>query len=340
MLSAERTVEIGDRATELMRAHSLSATPRSYALWYLFATGLEPRLNEAVKALVGDGKALSEDRIDRLYEQHLLQADEADRDLLPELRKVAGLIEAALGRAARSGAPLPDAGDRKLRETMEGLVGAARAVAAGNRDLESRLRSSRGEIENLRRLLDEARTESLTDTLTGIANRKHFDLVLTAQAARCRIERTPLVLIMIDIDHFKRFNDDFGHLTGDQVLRLVAAALGEAALGENAGSDATLARFGGEEFALILPGADESAALARAEAIRRNVMNRELLRRSSGESLGRVTVSLGIAQWRMEDSVRSLLQRADLCLYRAKQAGRNRTVSDWDPQAPGLSSAA
>ena len=342
MYSVDRTVGISKRAIELMRAYSVSAAPRSYELWYTFVTGLKPHLNEAVKALVAEKQMLSADDTDRLYEQHFLQvnldqhADRASSGVLIELKKVMDLIEAALGSTARYSNSLESVTDDlklgvegpKLREIVETLIDATRSVAASNQQLESRLHASRDEIDNLRKALDEVRVESLTDALTGIANRKHFEVTLAARVAQSQLEKTSLVLVVIDIDHFKRFNDKFGHLTGDQVLRLVAAAMRE-----DVGKNATLARFGGEEFAIVLPGADEASAFACAEAIRKNVMGRELLKRSSGESLGRVTVSVGIAQLRVDDTVSTFLERADLCMYRAKEAGRNRTVTDWDPDA-------
>lgn len=349
MHSVDRTVGIGKRAAELMRAYSESAAPRAYELFYTFVTGLKPQLNEAVKALVADKRMLSSEDVERLWGQHVSpeglerQTDKASGGLLLELRKVIDLIETALGSTTRYGDSLESLNEdlklgvepTRLHGIVETLIAATRTVAATNQQLEARLHSSRDEIENLRKVLDDVRTESLTDALTGISNRKSFELTLAARVAQSQLEKTSLVLIVIDIDHFKRFNDSYGHLTGDQVLRLVAAAMRE-----SMGRDATLARFGGEEFAMILPGADEASGVACAESIRKNVMCRELLRRSSGESLGRVTVSLGVAQLRDSDTMSTLLERADLCMYRAKTAGRNRTVTDWDPQAPGLSSAA
>ena len=350
MHSVERTVGIGKRATELMRAYSQSAAPRAYEVWYTYVTGLKPQLNETVKALVAQKNTLTAQDIDRLFDEHLSnealekQANRTSGNLLIELKKVIDLIETALGSTARYGSSLESVNrdlrgggmdGTKLHDIVETLLDATKAVAASNQELESRLHASRDEVEDLRKVLEEVRTESMTDALTGIANRKLFETTLVARVAQSQIEKTSLVLVVIDIDHFKRFNDTFGHLTGDQVLRLVTAAMRE-----SMSSNAILARFGGEEFAMILPDADEASAFACAEAIRKNVMCRELLKKSSGESLGRVTVSLGIAQMRADDTASSLLERADLCLYRAKAAGRNRTVSDMDPQAPSLPNAA
>jgi diguanylate cyclase len=128
-------------------------------------------------------------------------------------------------------------------------------------------------------------------------------------------------LMLTDIDHFKTFNDNFGHLTGDQVLRLVAMSVKHNVKGED-----TTARYGGEEFAVILPNTILRAAVTVAEHIRRAVMAKELMKRSTGEHLGRMTISIGVATLRKGDTGQSLIERADTCLYAAKRHGRNRVI--------------
>jgi len=160
-----------------------------------------------------------------------------------------------------------------------------------------------------------------------LSNRKHFDESL-AQAIADSAERSePLSLVMTDIDHFKNFNDTWGHLTGDQVLRLVAMSLKQNVKGQD-----TAARYGGEEFAVILPNTVLRSALAVADHIRRAVMSKELMKRSTGQNLGRVTISLGCATARKGDTVQSLIARADACLYAAKRNGRNRVICETDPE--------
>ncbi|MGA8799044.1 MAG: GGDEF domain-containing protein, partial [Pseudolabrys sp.] len=123
-------------------------------------------------------------------------------------------------------------------------------------------------------------------------------------------------LMLTDIDHFKTFNDNFGHLTGDQVLRLVAMSVKHNVKGKD-----TTARYGGEEFAVILPNTILRAAVTVAEHIRRVVMAKELMKRSTGEHLGRMTISIGVATLRKGDTGQSLIERADTCLYAAKRHG-------------------
>src|SRR5262249_8845478 len=175
--------------------------------------------------------------------------------------------------------------------------------------------------------LEAVRTESLTDPLTSLANRKYFDQVLTRVMSEASARGEPLSLMMTDIDHFKKFNDTFGHLTGDQVLRLVAQAMKQNVKGQE-----TAAGYGGEEFAVILPGTTLRQALTVAENVRRAVMTKELMKRSTGEHLGRITVSIGVAFYRRSETAQSFIERADACLYAAKRSGRNRTICETDPE--------
>ena len=174
------------------------------------------------------------------------------------------------------------------------------------------------------------RTESLTDPLTTLANRKFFDAELDRAVAEAKAVYEPLALLMCDVDHFKAFNDRFGHLTGDQVLRLVAISVKQIVKGQD-----IAARYGGEEFAIALPKTALRSAIGVADQIRRAVMNKELMKRSSGERLGRVTISIGAALLRPTDTPQSLLDRADKCLYAAKRNGRNQVVAECDLDANG-----
>jgi diguanylate cyclase len=332
-----------------MRQYCGCASPRSYELWFTYVTGVKPHLNEAVKGIVSGGGHLSAADVDALYEAHLSEsrlvqsAQAAGDGLAIEIDEVTGLIDAALGSTERYGeslqaltndlsGPLDRA---KLKEILASLVLATRDAATTNRSLEARLRESKGEIEGLRDTLDSVRKETLVDALTGIPNRRHFDAALLSEVEAARSSGSELALVMVDIDEFKRFNDTYCHLTGDQVLRLVATVMGESVT-----QDSTLARFGGEEFVILLPGAGAEAAFACAEEIRANVMARDLLKRSTGESLGRVTVSLGVAALRPDDTATALLERADSCMYAAKRSGRNRTVTEMDVSQGRLPEAA
>ena len=181
--------------------------------------------------------------------------------------------------------------------------------------LEKRISERTIELESLNQKLSELATE---DSLTGVLNRRALEQGLQREWYRCLDQRRPLSALMIDVDHFKQFNDKFGHLEGDVLLREIAQSL-------KANHDAKrelLARFGGEEFALLLPGVGLEDAVQRADKIRQAVTNHNR----------NITVSIGVAGFvpsiQMEQI--SLLRRADAALYRAKRGGRNRVEKDND----------
>ena len=202
-----------------------------------------------------------------------------------------------------------------------------REMRETNKALEDRLTLSKSEISNLQQSLEAIRAESLTDPLTGLGNRKYFDRSIDTAVQNALANGEPLSLLMFDIDHFKSFNDSYGHLTGDQVLRLVGMSLKQTIKGQD-----ITARYGGEEFAVVLPNTALRQALTVADHIRRAVMSKELKKKSTGEILGRVTISVGVSMLKPGDDTDSLIERADACLYAAKRNGRNRVICEADPE--------
>jgi diguanylate cyclase len=133
----------------------------------------------------------------------------------------------------------------------------------------------------------------------------------------------PLSAFLVDIDHFKRFNDNFGHVVGDQVLRLVAKALQDGVRETD-----LAARYGGEELIAILPGADLAACTAVAERIRHGIAKGKITRRSTGEELPGITVSIGVGEFQFGESLEDMIDRCDRALYQAKKRGRNLVVTE------------
>jgi diguanylate cyclase len=255
---------------------------------------------------------------------------------MDEIEQVMAMIGAAAGSASSYTQNLAhvsqnlggDTDDAGVRSIVESLVTATREMEQNNQALEARLSASKQEIDQLQEHLDTVRTESLTDPLTSLANRKSFDDALLRVIGESRARNETLCLLLTDVDHFKKFNDTYGHLTGDQVLRLVALSVKQNVKGQD-----IAARYGGEEFAIVLPNTALRSAITVGDHIRRAVMAKELMKRSTGEHLGRVTISVGVASLRPDDTPQTLIERADSCLYAAKRAGRNRVISETDPEA-------
>jgi diguanylate cyclase len=163
-----------------------------------------------------------------------------------------------------------------------------------------------------------------------IGNRQYFDESLIHLAGSANRDDKALSLLFGDIDHFKDFNDRFGHQVGDQVLRLVAGLI------RNTLQDGDLvSRYGGEEFGIILPGKPLADAKMTAERIRAAVMTRNIKKKGDNGSYGRITMSIGVAQFRAGETPVAFIERADACLYAAKRSGRNRVVSENDPEFEG-----
>jgi diguanylate cyclase len=144
-----------------------------------------------------------------------------------------------------------------------------------------------------------------------------------------------VTLLLCDIDHFKNFNDTWGHQTGDQVLRLVAHCLSENVKGRD-----TAARYGGEEFAVLLRGTGLEAATMVANQIRTTVETKKLVKKSTGDILGAITISIGVAQFAPGETAESAIRRADSCLYGAKHSGRNLVINQNDPRMSALEPSA
>jgi diguanylate cyclase len=333
----ERTLAFSETAINQIKALKLSAHPRNFEIWYTYATGHNPGLNQAINDFVARDARLTDRELEHIYDKHLSpvrfseRIEEVGGKIMGEIEQVMSMIDVAIGSASEYSESLagaaqhiaPDIDREQLRLIVETLVRSTQEVEVTNATLQKRLVDSRGEIRNLRENLEVVRTESLTDPLTTLSNRKYLENAIAHLIGEAESKGAPLTVILTDIDHFKTFNDTYGHLTGDQVLRLVAVALKQNLKGRD-----VAARYGGEEFAVLLPRTVLVDGVTVAEHIRRAVMSKELIRRSTGETLGHVTISLGVAAWRKGDTMTSLLERADSCLYAAKHAGRNRVVSE------------
>jgi len=164
--------------------------------------------------------------------------------------------------------------------------------------------------------------ESATrDRLTGAFNRRHLSEQLANEFSWHRRHAAPMSIIFLDLDHFKRINDDYGHLTGDEILRQAATRI----LGEKRDED-MFARYGGEEFACIFEGQEIENVWKKVDQCREALSQRSLIDVESGKAVGEVTFSAGLAQCLPTDTKRSILRKSDLALYEAKSDGRNRVL--------------
>jgi diguanylate cyclase len=324
-----------------IRSLRQSAVPRNYEIWYVYATGYNSPLNKIINETLARNGHLTEADLEQIYEtylSHLKTTDRIDKvgaRVIGEIDDVMRLIDDALEMSTSYDASLSGASEKltsaqsheEIRSVVDTLTKSTHEMRDTNKALEERLALSRTEISSLQQSLEAIRAESLTDPLTGLGNRKYFDRSIETLVQSAMASGEPLSLLMFDIDHFKSFNDSYGHLTGDQVLRLVGMSLKQTIKGQD-----ITARYGGEEFAVVLPNTALRQALTVADHIRRAVMSKELKKKSTGEILGRVTISVGVSMLKPGDDTDSLIERADACLYAAKRAGRNRVICEADPE--------
>ena len=332
--NVQQAQEYAARALELMQAHSIPATPENYQIWFLYASGRNPELVKAIGVLIDGGRTFTDALSHELYEhfgpatrEGKVVTDTATR-LQGEITEVLRHLNDAGGNADRFGSSLASFNEamvdgRQLAEMLGQLITETRAMTEQTRALQSELAQSLAEIDQLRQNLAEIQREATTDGLTGIANRKHFDDRLRLSVTEAMETGAPLALLLCDIDFFKNFNDRWGHQLGDQVLRLVATTIRENIKGKD-----LAARFGGEEFAVILPGTNLTNAMKVADTVRKAVAGKKVVKRSTGESLGQVTLSIGVALFQAGEPIYELIQRADNSLYTAKRAGRNRVIGE------------
>jgi diguanylate cyclase len=337
----ERTMAFAEVALGQIKCLRQTAVPRNYEIWYVYATGYNAPLNQIINETLARNGKLTEADLEQIYDAYLSQIKTSERidkvgaRVIGEIDDVMSLISDALGMSTSYDATLSGATQQltgahtreQVKAIAETLLASTRQMHNTNKALQDRLSLSKAEISNLHQSLEAIRAESLTDPLTGLGNRKHFDQSIEAAVQTALANGEPLSLMMFDIDHFKSFNDNYGHLTGDQVLRLVGMSLKQTIKGQD-----ITARYGGEEFAVVLPNTALRQALTVADHIRRAVMAKELKKKSSGEILGRVTISVGVSMLKPGDDTDALIERADACLYAAKRNGRNRVICEADPE--------
>lgn len=204
------------------------------------------------------------------------------------------------------------------------LVAEAQLQAARVAEFMSQIENKQSQIGDLQRELNELRERVNLDHLTGLFNRRYFDEAVAREVHRSQEEGLSLSLAICDLDHFKKLNDTWGHGVGDSVLKHFAGIMKSNTKGKD-----VVARYGGEEFALIFPDTEARDARKLLETIRQGLYNRNLVSTHSRKRIGHVSASFGLAGLRPEDTVETLITRADELLYVAKNRGRNNVAADF-----------
>lgn len=345
----DRASQIAKETIDRLTKDGLSPAPHNYELWYVFFSNtnadLKKEITERLKTAAG-GK-LGEDVCRELYEKflsdkrHQEMFQKAGDQIHSTLQDVSGLMNNVRTATSEYSGTLENVSNKltsakssdDLQKIMKSVVSDTTKMMEQNRKLEEQLDKSARAMDELKKELDRVRREAMTDGLTGLANRKSFDEQMNRLVSEAARDSKTFTLLLADIDHFKSFNDNFGHQVGDQVLRLVARTLVDGVKGRD-----IAARYGGEEFAIILPDTNIDAGVYVGDSLRKALANKDVVNRSTGEQLSKITMSVGVAQYYANESIESLIERADAALYTAKHNGRNQVAAA--PTPHGTSKAA
>jgi diguanylate cyclase len=321
-----------DRANRLMSQHGVPPTPDNFSVWFYYVMGGSLTLKKTVDILIAN-KRKFDSAINRdLYLTYVNPHSSTSGDFPEQLHGVIASAQEFLTTAISDNREqLENLGEVKSecqtavdpRPIIEKLVKELSTATTRSSALEANFLQTTKDLDEIKDSLKQAEEHSNTDALTGLANRRSLDAFLRASQIAAMEAGTPLSILLIDIDHFKQFNDGFGHQVGDQVIRLVAKVVQE-----NVRECDLAARYGGEELMAILPGAALDTCFEVAERIRRRICEAKLTRRTTGEEISSVTVSIGVAEFRMAESADGMIDRCDRALYQAKRAGRNRTIRE------------
>jgi diguanylate cyclase len=332
----ERTLEISEIALDRIKKDGLVPTPEIYELWFCYYGRTNTDVVRAVDALVDSNHTITDATCHEIYQRFLsdLRNEEmvrrAGEQIQTTIHDVAGAVQDVQSATSDYGQTLNEFSDKiataKSPEEIKAVLSIAssktKKMLAQNQLLESQLEKSTQLMDELKRDLEYVRREAMTDGLTGLANRKSFDGEMDQIMTTAREEKKIFTLLMVDIDHFKSFNDNFGHQVGDQVLRLVARTLKDGLKGRD-----FAARYGGEEFAIILPDTDLAAGVAVGNSLRKAIATKDVINRNTGEVMGRITMSVGVAEYAGDKTGEDIIERADGALYTAKHNGRNQVAA-------------
>ena len=235
----DRAGDLALTALKSMAEHGIPANPNNFSVWYSYHAGSYGDLVRGLDALLGSGVTFTPARNDEIFEKYFGSEPDGQRihETSAQIEEALGSVLERLGDAGQSaasyGQKLADftgemgdqTGVEEVRELVQRIMGETRQIIEKNQELERSLGDSSEQINSLRENLEEARQEAMTDALTGVSNRKFFELRLAEETAKHMESREPLCLLMLDIDHFKKFNDSFGHRIGDEVLKVVGRVL-------------------------------------------------------------------------------------------------------------------
>ena len=320
------------QAIPLMVKYSIPPNPLNYSLWYAYVSNVIPGLNNQMdKALQTYGTCPSIVS-EQMFREFLIkeEIDNAE-DLQTALIAVMGSLESEASSTIENAEAFSDVledslqalqashdveQDQNVTEIIAKLTANTQAMSETTKQFQSKIDEAQAEIATLKQELEKSRQDASVDSLTGLFNRRVFDMEFSQIASG---PEPQVALVMIDIDHFKKFNDTYGHLMGDKVLQYVGKMIKELCP-----APLLPVRFGGEEFAVLMPGKTAEEAAVVAESLRAKIKAIRIKQKKSGEVISSITASFGVARLIPGETPETCISRADAALYQAKKDGRDQ----------------
>jgi len=333
------TAEIAKKILPRMGELKVPLIPENYRIWFEYYIGSNRKLVNDIKMLIESSEGFTPELNRTLYEKYF--GEDQNSKLVEKIQKETRIIlKNFLEQVLITSDMTSDYSEKlktyseqfdsatdltEIEQLIENMREDTNTMVELTRSLQVKLEEATSQAESLREELEKTAREALIDSLTGLHNRKAFDRKLQDFFERFKKDGFVFSTIMLDIDHFKNFNDRYGHKIGDEVLKVVGSVMLDTLKGQD-----FPARYGGEEFVVLLPKTSLDNASILAEQIRTNIAEKKLKLTRTGEQIGRITVSLGVSQINVSDTADSVIERADKSLYLAKKSGRDNVKSEKD----------
>ncbi|WP_080917459.1 GGDEF domain-containing protein [Shewanella japonica] len=319
-------------AVPQMSALNIPVTPENYAIWYQYYAETNLSLKRAIDGLLANEVEFTASVNQGLYNNFIqeqspevienvqIETQILINSLLNKMGQISTGTDDFSAHLSEFSHELQSEPTPQLLNTLVNNISAeVEKVVSLNHSMKADLATLGDELTQLKMDMDNLSKVAMTDELTSLNNRRAYEIFSTEQVSLFTQSQIPCCLLMVDIDHFKSFNDTHGHLVGDKVLAFVGFALKQSVKGND-----FVARYGGEEFVVMLPNTEFKDAMTVAESIRERIAMRQLtIGKENKQQLGHITVSIGLANIQPGDDSETLLKRADDMLYQAKSSGRN-----------------
>jgi len=335
----DKAKRIFSQISESFEEKEITPSPLNYYVWYHYLKGENVKLRQEMEQALSDAFGYNDRLGKRLYDSYLSDEDEADSQFDRSLKRLINSIVKRMdfwsGKLRQQSTELTQAKERlskgdldqeQLKQLTSKVLDSANSMRDATDNFNEYILTAQNEIVQLREELITAKAQVMTDELTEVGNRKSFNNTVIELTDAAKENPSSLSLIMTDIDFFKRFNDNFGHLVGDSVLRYFTNIIKK---GKQ--DNESISRYGGEEFTILIADSNKEAVLLRAEEIRISIEEAKLKRKGSTKELGKITASFGVSTYRgEEETIDDFIDRADKALYLAKESGRNQVKSEDD----------